>query len=142
MLAYFPLEHLYYLVSHSIIPAQIPRPSFPQLSSSKPKDPIHIDAGAISRASVRLWAFYVVLQLAHLREDRRLLKVRERAVGKLKESWSFVYQALRLTIHQQGSAAQAEAEELQKRWDALWSEIVVNVAYLPLTLHWYALLLP
>ena len=33
-------------------------------------------------------------------------------------------------------AALAEREELRKRWDAFWSEVVVNVGYVPLTIHW------
>lgn len=87
MLAYFPLEHIYYLASHSILPTQITRPSL----LGKASEPINIDIAAISRNSTRLWAFYVLLQIAHLREDRRLLKVRERAVGKLKAGMSLSY---------------------------------------------------
>ncbi|KAL4249700.1 hypothetical protein ABKN59_006140 [Abortiporus biennis] len=119
MLAYYPLEHLYYLLAHSIVPSQISRPSLLPFKKSEPSEPLNLDAGVISRVSTRFWALYVVLQLAHLREDRKLLKVRERAVSKSK-----------------AITAQAEQEELNKRWDALYSEVVVNLAYLPLTAHW------
>ncbi|KAI0077063.1 hypothetical protein K474DRAFT_1772045 [Panus rudis PR-1116 ss-1] len=116
MLGYYLLEHLYYLVSHSIIPAQLPRPSL----SSEPKDKVvNLDTGALSRLSTRFWAVYVFLQLAHLREDHRLLKIRERTLGKSK-----------------ANTAQAEKEELIRRWDALWSQVIVNLSYLPLTIHW------
>jgi len=39
--------------------------------------------GAISLWSTRLWMVYVVLQLAHLRENRALLVKRQRALDKL-----------------------------------------------------------
>ncbi|TCD63337.1 hypothetical protein EIP91_005656 [Steccherinum ochraceum] len=123
MLCYYPLEHVYYLLSHSIIPSQISRPSLSSFLSSstlEPKDnTINLDAGAISRLSVRFWTLYVLLQFAHLREDGKLLKQRERALGKSK-----------------ATTAQAEKEELRKRWDALWGQVVVNLGYAPLTLHW------
>lgn len=92
MLCYYPLEHLYYLVSHSIIPPQLPRPSiFSALSSkvSESKDStINLNTGVLSRLSVRFWALYVFLQFAHLREDSKLLKQRERVLGKSKVSES------------------------------------------------------
>jgi len=123
MLCYYPLEHLYYLLSHSIIPSQLARPAILSAFSSKSlelKDtPIALDAGALSRLSVRFWALYVFLQFAHLREDGKLLKQRERALGKSK-----------------ATTAQAEMDELRKRWDALWGQVVVNLGYAPLTLHW------
>ncbi|KZS94161.1 hypothetical protein SISNIDRAFT_453882, partial [Sistotremastrum niveocremeum HHB9708] len=62
MLAYYPLEHLYYLGSHQIIP----------ISSKKLEK--------LSLWSCRFWAVYVVLQFFHLSEDQRLLKLRERAL--------------------------------------------------------------
>jgi hypothetical protein len=64
---------------------------------------------------------YVILQFAHLREDRKLLKMREKTLKKAKGT---------------GPNA-AEKEELRQRWDAFWNEVVVNVGYLPLTIHWY-----
>ena len=30
-----------------------------------------------------------------------------------------------------------EKQELQQRWDAYWNEVVVNLGYLPLTIHWW-----
>lgn len=88
MLGYYPLEHLYYLVTHSIVPEEVSLPSLASLlpfssSESKGKS-INLDAGVLSRASTRLWAFYVFLQLAHLREDQRLLKMTQRSLSKSK----------------------------------------------------------
>ncbi|CAL1717045.1 unnamed protein product [Somion occarium] len=118
MLGYYPLEHLYYLVSNSVIPAQVtirsPSSLVPFAGTEGKEKLINLDAGVLSRASTRLWALYVFLQLAHLREDRRLLNIRQRALSKTK----------------------AEKEELRQRWDALWSEVIVNVSNVPLTIHW------
>ncbi|OCH84085.1 hypothetical protein OBBRIDRAFT_799386 [Obba rivulosa] len=122
MLAYYPLEHLYYLVSHSIIPAAIPAISLSALlspkESAKPKL-LSLNAGSLALWSCRFWAIYVVLQFVHLREDMRLLKLRERSLGKAKTT-----------------AVQAEKEDLQKRRDALWTELVSNLGNFPLTIHW------
>lgn len=122
MLAYYPLEHLYYLLAHGIIPSEIPKPSVSTLlpfTKSKPSEKrIPLDINALGIWSCRFWALYVALQLAHLREDRKLLQMRERDINKSK------------------TATAVEKEELHKRWDAFWSEVVVNVGYLPLTVHW------
>ena len=29
---------------------------------------------------------------------------------------------------------------MRQRWDAFWSEVVVNLGYFPLTIHWYVIL--
>lgn len=85
MLCYYPLEHVYWLLVHSIIPSTVSPPLGVPLKPSEPKPTkITLDAGVISRVSTRFWAVYVLLQFLHLREDRRLLKVRERAVNKSK----------------------------------------------------------
>jgi hypothetical protein len=120
MLVYYPLEHLYYLCSHGIIPESIP--NVMSLFSSKAK-PIKLSANRLAMWSSRFWALYVVLQFAHLREDRKLLQMRERMIRKAK-----------------GVTSNApEKEELRLRWDAFWNEVVVNLAYLPLTVHWYVI---
>lgn len=122
MLAYYPLEHIYYLCTNGIIPS-----SFPSLlslfTSTSPRKRIRLNTDAIGIWSCRFWALYVVLQFAHLREDRKLLRLKERSLGKTK-----------------GKISDAMAEEaeldLRKRWDSYWNEVVVNVGYLPLTAHW------
>ena len=88
MLAYYPLEHLYYLLSHSVIPDKLPLPSltaFIPFVRTRPSDKhIPLDLGTLSVWSTRFWAAYVVLQLSHLREDGKLLTARERALSKSK----------------------------------------------------------
>ena len=117
MLGYYPLEHLYYLVSHGIIPSTIRSPL--SLFSSKPKL-IKLDAGKLSLWSTRFWAAYVLLHFAHLWEDRKLLIAKGRALKRASK----------------GGLSREEKLEMRNRWDAFWSEVVINLGYLPLTIHW------
>jgi hypothetical protein len=117
MLAYYPLEHIYYLRSNGIIPSSIP--SLPSVFGLSTKS-FSVGLDAIGRWSSLFWALYVVLQIAHLREDHRLLKMRERALRKAKGT----------------GLSDSEKDELCRSWDAYWNEVVVNVGYLPLTVHW------
>ena len=78
MLAYYPLEHLAHLPSHGIIPNTIP--TLRSLFSSAAK-PITLDT---NWWSCRFWALFVLLQFAHLREDRKLLMMREKTLRKAK----------------------------------------------------------
>lgn len=119
MIAYYPLEHLYYLRAHTILPAALALPFF--------KKSISLNTGKIGLWSTRFWAAYVFLQFAHLREDHHLLKLRERALNKVKGK---------------GKASEevTERADLARRWDALINELIVNLGYLPLTLHWCVLI--
>ncbi|KAF9450081.1 hypothetical protein P691DRAFT_702051 [Macrolepiota fuliginosa MF-IS2] len=116
MLAYYPLEHLYYLGSHGIIPTTIKYP----LSFPLKKKMINLDPNTLGIWSCRFWALYVLLQFAHLREDRKLLQSRQKALRKAKGT----------------GLTPSEKQEIAQRWDAWWSEVVVNLGYLPLTVHW------
>lgn len=117
MLGYYPLEHLSYLGSHAIIPSTIPSPS--TLLSSK-KKVVDLNPGRLGIWSCRFWAVYVALHFAHLFEDRKLLKQRHNALRKAK-----------------GTGLDREEKlAMRQQWDALWSEVVVNLSYLPLTIHW------
>ncbi|KAF8239610.1 hypothetical protein L208DRAFT_1385588 [Tricholoma matsutake] len=117
MLAYYPLEHLSYLSSHGIIPSTVPTIS--SLFSSTAKY-MKLDPNILGIWSCRFWAIYVVLQFAHLREDRKLLLQQQRTLRKGKGT----------------SLSLAERQELQQRWDSYWSELIANIGYLPLTIHW------
>jgi hypothetical protein len=64
---------------------------------------------------------YILLQFAHLKEDRKLLLTRQRNLRKGK-----------------GLSAE-DKEDLRKRWDSLGNELVANIANLPLALHWFVL---
>jgi hypothetical protein len=118
MLAFYPLQHLSYFRKHDLIPTTLPLPAvLPSQSSGKPRRAT-IDVAAVSRWSSRLWATYVVLQLAHLREDRTLLIKKQRALSQL-------------------SSVEKERAELALRWDRWHNELAVNLSFLPMTIHWY-----
>ncbi|RDX57117.1 hypothetical protein OH76DRAFT_1394890 [Lentinus brumalis] len=123
MLGYYPLEHLYYLLSHDIIPDKVALPSvtafIPFIRTKPSSKSIQLDLGKLGLWSTRFWAAYVVLQLVHLREDSKLLQARERTLSKTKSG-----------------ATPAEKEDIRKRRSAMLNELVVNLAYLPLTIHW------
>jgi hypothetical protein len=118
MLAFYPLQHLSYFRKHDLIPTALPLPAvLPSQSSVKPRQAT-INVAAVSRWSTRLWATYIVLQLAHLREDRTLLIKKQRALKRL-------------------GAAEKEHVELARRWDRWYNELAVNLSFLPMTIHWY-----
>jgi hypothetical protein len=113
MLIYYPLEHFYYFTSHSILPSRFsPSPA----ANAK-----------IAVWSCRAWAAYVVLQFLHLREDWKLLKLRERALRR---------DSNKMTGDGEASLTSVERTEVAQRNNAIWNEFMVNVGYLPLTLHW------
>ncbi|KAF8972161.1 hypothetical protein BDZ97DRAFT_1783476 [Flammula alnicola] len=111
MLAYYPLEHLYYFGLHGIIPSSIPSPS--TIFSAK-KRRLALDFNKIAIWSTRFWAIYVVLHFAHLMEDRKLLKLRHSSIRKAKGT----------------GLTREEKSEMEQRWDAFWSEVVINLGYL------------
>jgi len=98
MLAYYPLEHTYFLASNKVI-------------SLSPKT-----IAKLARWSVRFWMAYVVLQVLHLREDRRLLHARERV--------------------SRNDSSMEERMAINQRKQAIRNETWVNLGYLPLTVHW------
>jgi len=114
MLAYYPLEHLYYLVSHSLLPK----------SQGKGWKARLLDANFLGLWSTRFWALYVLLQFAHLAEDRRLLLQRQKAVNKAKGK------------KKSPAEENDELRDVTSRWDQLYNELIVNLGYLPLTIHW------
>lgn len=108
MLFYYPLEHLYYLGSKGILP--IPKHRISQYSLW----------------SCRAWAAYVCLQFLHLKGDWKLLKRREKALKK------------DVAVGAGDMQDQIElVKGVQKRKEAILNELVVNLGYLPLTVHWY-----
>lgn len=115
MLGYYPLEHLSYLVSHEVLPSKSTVNLSPFLAKRRN---IHLNSESLSVWSVRCWAFYVALQFAHLREDRKLLQAKYRSLRKV-------------------GLKPAEMQELRQQWDAYWSGLAVNLANFPLALHWW-----
>ncbi|KAH8990222.1 hypothetical protein EDB92DRAFT_2114994 [Lactarius akahatsu] len=123
MLSFFPLQQLSFLRTNDLVSAAL---HLPTPSGGRPRR-VAIHDGAVSLWSTRLWMTYVVLQLAHLREDRALLVKRQRALEKL---------SVREKLQPQ------ERAELARRWDAWYNELAVNLSYLPMTIHGSALSSP
>jgi hypothetical protein len=117
MLGYYPFEHLCYLRIHDVIPEKVASPASLLNPAVKP---FHLDTNVLSLWSCRFWASYVILQFAHLREDRKLLQLQQRTLRKGKG----------------GTLTATEKQDLQRRWDAYWSGLLVNTCNLPLALHW------
>lgn len=115
MLAYYPLEHLYYLRAHDLIPAAVPSLMSLVRRSSKR---VQLNTNTLGMWSCRAWAVYVILQFAHLIQDRKLLLMSEKNLRKSK------------------GVASEDKEDLRKRWGAFWNEVVANSANLPLAIHW------
>ncbi|KAG2067470.1 hypothetical protein BDR04DRAFT_1104991 [Suillus decipiens] len=115
MLGFYPLEHLYYLRSHNLIPTSVPSLSAILGRSSKR---IPLNENKLILWSCRFWLLYIVLQFAHLREDRKLLLTRQRNLRKGK------------------GFSDEDKEDLRNRWDSLGNELVANATNLPLALHW------
>jgi len=110
MLAFYPLDNLSFLSSTDIIPKTITLP----LSSKS----VTLNPAAMGTWSCRFWALYIVLQFAHLREDKTLLLQRIKAMRKSRGLTS------------------AERKDIGQKWDAFYNELAVNLANLPLALHW------
>ncbi|KAK7033057.1 TPR-region domain-containing protein [Favolaschia claudopus] len=117
MLGYYPFEHLSYLRTHDVLPPTLPSPASLLNPTAKP---ISLNAKDLSLLSCRCWASYVILQFAHLREDRKLLLLQQRALRKGKGS----------------PLSHAEKEDFGRKWDAYWTGLLVNLCNLPLALHW------
>ena len=137
MLAYCPMEAVAYLGSHGIVPV----PAAVQ--------------NAFWLWGSRFWALYVGLQLLHLVEDNRLLRLRAKALersrghptpnkiqlnpnGQLASSGA----STPALSEKSGSASQEQLitrrmwDELDDRKAAILNELWVNLGYLPLTIHW------
>ncbi|TIB66971.1 hypothetical protein E3P77_01898 [Wallemia ichthyophaga] len=98
MIIYFPLEHLWYLAHHGVLPL-------------KPAT-----SGKIATWSCRFWMIYTVLQLVHNYDNHALLlKDKQRDVQEEKG---------------------VNKLALDTQYKAIVDDTIINLAYLPLTLHW------
>ena len=106
MLFYYPFEHLFYLRTHGILPERI------SLSIPFAKNlSVTLNTSKLALWSTRAWAVYVFLHFIHLREDARLLRLRERALAKSKSNGD----------------ADAEKRDLARRKLALKNEFIENL---------------
>lgn len=136
MLAYCPMEAVAYLGSHGILPVP----------------------AAVMNAfwlwGSRFWALYVGLQLLHLVEDNRLLRLRAKALERsrghptpnkiqLNSNGYLPSSGASTPAISEKSGAGSEQVITRRMWDelddrkaAILNELWVNLGYLPLTIHW------
>lgn len=116
MLAYYPLEHLYYFGSHKIYRYPVKKLS------------------TLAVWSCRAWAVYVFLHFLHLREDFKLLDERETELARNALAEKKVETGD--LVPADYAATKAEYKALQKKRRALKLDLFVNLVNLPQCLHW------
>ncbi|KAI8084805.1 peroxisomal biogenesis factor 11 [Halteromyces radiatus] len=105
---YYPLEHIYWLGAHQVIP----------LSEEK--------TNKIGMWSCRFWATYVVLEYVRLLEQYRLLRRRETSLMKRIKAGDV----------QTDEDPELEMALIKKERTAMVVNTCINSGYLPLTVHW------
>nr|CDI51369.1 uncharacterized protein BN887_04349 [Melanopsichium pennsylvanicum 4] len=132
MIAYCPMEAVAYLAGHGILPVSEAIQNTFWLWGS------------------RFWALYVGLQLLHLVEDNRLLRLRAKALERSRghptpnkiqlNSNEFITSSSEKSSTTNSSEEQVITrrmwDELDGRKAAILNELWVNLGYLPLTIHW------
>ncbi|KAJ3114654.1 hypothetical protein HK100_001589 [Physocladia obscura] len=106
-LAYYPLEHVYYLASHKVI-------NLTEETTNK-----------IGMWSCRFWAAYVILYFLQLHQEHRLLEMRQLQLTQRSRGNSEPKEILR-----------AEQKSIANDVEGLLVNTIINTAYFPLTLHW------
>lgn len=119
---YYPLEHIYWLGAHNVIPIS-------QATVNK-----------VGMWSCRFWALYVLVHFVHLAEEYRLLKIKGRRLtaklakdGESTEKPAGSSSGVAVVTDPASIDARASLDEEYK---ALALNTVVNAAHLPLTVHW------
>jgi len=110
---YYPLEHAYWLGKHNVLP----------ISQEKTKK--------LREWSCRLWAVYIILQFWNIWEEYKLLRQRENYVNSVEMSEPKTEEELREKRSLKKVKHQLEKEKL-----TIAMNLIINTAYLPLTLSW------
>ncbi|OBZ87780.1 Uncharacterized protein C1F12.04c [Choanephora cucurbitarum] len=105
---YYPLEHIYWLGAHQVIP----------LSEEK--------TNKIGMWSCRFWAAYVVLEYGRLAEQYRLLRLKETSLLKRIKAGD-------IETHED---PEAEMAAIKAERSSMIVNTCINTGYLPLTVHW------
>ncbi|KAI8848536.1 peroxisomal biogenesis factor 11 [Chytridium lagenaria] len=105
-LAYYPLEHIWWLGSHKVIPI-----------SEKTLNSIGI-------WSCRFWAAYVVLYFFQLQQEASMLARRSKALLE------------RAKKGEEKDVLKAERKIISDETNALIINTIINASYFPLTVHW------
>ncbi|KAJ3333515.1 hypothetical protein HDU76_007281 [Blyttiomyces sp. JEL0837] len=105
-LAYYPLEHLYWLGAHKVVP----------MSDEK--------LNKIGIWSCRFWAAYVVLYFFQLHQEALDLSKKSRLLVK------------RAKDGEDKEVLKEEHQAISKEFKSLALNAIINAAYFPLTIHW------
>ncbi|KAJ3115069.1 hypothetical protein HDU96_001233 [Phlyctochytrium bullatum] len=105
-LAYYPLEHIWWLGAHKVIPI---------------KDST---LNSIGIWSCRFWAAYVVLYFIQLQQEASMLAKRSKDL------------MLKIKNGEKSDAIKAESKSVKDETNALIVNTIINAAYFPLTVHW------
>ncbi|KAF9358791.1 hypothetical protein BGX34_008766 [Mortierella sp. NVP85] len=115
-LIYYPLEHIYWLGAHEVIPISMEK------------------TNKIAIWSCRFWAAYVVLQFVHLAEEYRLYKVR---LGAVRAQVRAADQKAKETGQPVDKTEyKTELAGLRAEKKGIFINTIINTGYLPLTVHW------
>ncbi|CEG69821.1 hypothetical protein RMATCC62417_05825 [Rhizopus microsporus] len=105
---YYPLEHIYWLGAHQVIP----------ISEEK--------TNKIGMWSCRFWAAYVILEYGRLAEQYRNLRNRETSLLKRIKAGD-------IETHED---PEAEMAAIKAERSSMIVNTCINTGYLPLTVHW------
>ncbi|KAG0357594.1 peroxisomal biogenesis factor 11 [Gamsiella multidivaricata] len=115
-LIYYPLEHIYWLGAHEVIPISMEK------------------TNKIAIWSCRFWAAYVVLQFVHLAEEFRLHKTRLQSIqGQIKAADK---KAKETGEPADKTVYKTELAALRAEKKGIIINTIINTGYLPLTVHW------
>lgn len=135
---YYPLEHIYWLAAHKIIPMKDSTRDW------------------IGMWSCRFWAAYVVLYFVHLYEDWKDWVKRRKALdkklsAKKRDDEDYIRGGKKKSVlvnedefdeeESQDTTAsftqlQAASQALEEEKKSLVANAVINAGYFPLTIHW------
>ncbi|KAG0234105.1 hypothetical protein BGW41_001242 [Actinomortierella wolfii] len=115
-LIYYPLEHIYWLGAHEVIPISMQK------------------TNTIAIWSCRFWAAYVVLQFVHLAEEYRLYK--QRLAGIRAQIKKADEQARASGVPVDKTVYKSELAALKAEKKGILINTIINTGYLPLTVHW------
>ncbi|KAG2224459.1 hypothetical protein INT45_010525 [Circinella minor] len=108
MIIYYPLEHVYWLSAHDVLP----------ISEKK--------TNSIGIWSCRFWAAWVVIEYGRLAEQYRLLKKRETGLLKRIKGGDI----------ETNEDPEAEMASIKAERSSILINTLINSGYLPLTVHW------
>ncbi|KAF9185186.1 hypothetical protein BGZ51_002907 [Haplosporangium sp. Z 767] len=115
-LIYYPLEHIYWLGAHEVIPISMEK------------------TNRIAIWSCRFWAAYVVLQFAHLAEEYRLYKKRLQSIKAQVKAADLKAKETGEPVDKTEYKTELAALKAEKKGIVI--NTIINTGYLPLTVHW------